>query len=114
MKRLFFVLLVIAGLISAPVLFGGEIATLPSSINLHEPTTNQVELISQTHYYGASPFCVIRYNVIDSNGSVIAQESVLVDGADYTTFVSGYGGTMKSNGNAKIWADIQTKYTLVE
>jgi hypothetical protein len=113
MKRLSLFLFIL--LAAAAVAIAGEIATLPQAINLNTPTTNKVELLSMTHYYGSSPYAVIRYNVVDTNGSVIEQQQVVVDtGVDYSAFVDGYGATMKTRGNTAVWQDIQGKYTLVE
>lgn len=109
MKNLVALVLV---LIAATV-YAGTIRTTPSEIVLHEPTTNKVELISQTYYYGETNYLEIKYNVVDSNGSVVSSYIATVEGEDFTTFVSGFGPTMLSRGDVVVWADIQTRYDLV-
>lgn len=110
MKRA--LMLFVAVCLVVGVSFAGEVRTTPRYLVLTEPTTNQVELISQTYFYGDDPHLVIKYNVLDSNGSVRSSHSVTLSGSDFATFVSTFVATMRSNGDAAIWADIQSKFTL--
>ena len=91
--------------------FSGEIRSTPQYIVLTQPTTNQVELIYQKHFYGSSPYLEIKYHVLDTNGSVRATHLFRVEDADYTAFVDTYGATMKSRGDTEIWQHIQSIYT---
>ena len=92
----------------------GEIATLPSAINLNTPTTDQIELDSVEFFYGATNYAILKYKVLDLNGSTIVEQQVEVAGSDFTAFVNGYGSTLNTRTKALIWTDIQSKYTLVE
>ena len=114
MKRIIFLLSILFMVLMSALAVAGEIATLPSYINLHTPTTNKIELLSQNYYYGASPYLEIRYNVVDLDGSVIAEHLIKIEGSEFTTFVNGFGATMKSRGNTEILADVLSKYTVVE
>lgn len=108
MKRLFVCCMLVIAL--SAIVYAGEIRTTPQYLVLTEPTTNQVELISQSYFYGDDPHLVIKYNVLDSNGSVRATHSLVVSGSDFTTFVTTFVATMRSNGDAAVWTDLQSKY----
>jgi hypothetical protein len=113
MKKMILMAILVA-LIFPAVLSAGEIRTTPLHIVLTNPTTDKVELISQSYHYGAAPYLDITYNVLDSNGSVRATHVLRVEGADFTAFVGGIIATMVSRGDTAVWTDIQGKYAVQE
>lgn len=49
--------------------FAGELRTTPEYMVLNDPTTNQVEFLTLTHFYSAAgPYAVIMVQVLDSTG----------------------------------------------
>jgi hypothetical protein len=88
----------------------GENRTTPQYIVIAE-NTNSVELVSQTYLYGATPKLEIRFNILDSAGSMFKQHIVTLTGQDFLDFVSGFGSTMYSRGDTAIWQYIQANYT---
>lgn len=108
MGRIFFVAIMI--LTTMAVCYAGEVRTTPQDIVLLDPLTDQVELISQTYYYGDSPYLVIKYNVLTNDGDFVRQHSITVSGAEFTAFIDGIGSTMLSRGDTTIWAHIQSIY----
>jgi len=72
--------IVIALLLIAGVALAGSIRTTPSNIVLTNPTTNQVDLRSITFNYSSKGdhSAVIRFNIIDSNNDVRAEEKVVI------------------------------------
>lgn len=104
------IIIAILSLIIVSVAVAGEIRTTPQDIVLLDPLTDQVELISQTYYYGASPHLVIKYNVLTNDGDFVREHSIVVNGTDFTDFVAGYGSTMVSRGDTTIWGHITSTY----
>lgn len=50
------------------VALAGEIVTLPEYLVLTNPTTNQIDKISVTFYYGSPPYAIIEYKPVDAGG----------------------------------------------
>ena len=46
----------------------GEVVTLPEYLVLTNPTTNQIDKISVTFYYGSPPYAIIEYKPVDAGG----------------------------------------------
>ena len=103
--------------------FAGELRTLPQYLVLNDPTSNQVEAVTLTHYYHATrPYAVMTLHILDNNGvrdkvSVVIRNKV--DDPEtpedettttYTDFVAGYGDTMKSRADTLAWQRLQELY----
>lgn len=94
----------------------GEIVEVPQDIVLHDPLTHHVELQKITFYYSATnPYAKLEFDIISDTGDFITHHSVTVEDVapdtDFTDFISGYGGTMKSRANVINWSFIQDNYT---
>lgn len=127
MKKMAIILAVGLVLGCGVIVQAGEVRTLPQDISVKSPTSNKVELISQTYEYGNPPRLLILYYVLDPNtGDRLKSEQIIIrnipddpatpeDETDnqFNAFVSGFGSTMYTRGDTAIWQDIQSKYTLV-
>jgi len=109
-QAILFILLI--SVIVCGLSFAGEIRTTPQYIVLTDPTTNQVEFLTMTHNYGASPSCIIKFHILDNSGSVRSLHTVAIEGQDYLDFVEDYGATMKNRGDVAVWTKIQELYSV--
>ena len=50
------------------IALAGEIVTLPEYLVLTNPTTNQIDKMSVTFYYGSPPYAIIAYKPVDTEG----------------------------------------------
>jgi hypothetical protein len=67
MKRILIAVFLVALLCG--ISFAGESRTTPEYLVLSEPTTNEVEFLTLTHYYSATnPYAIVTLHVLDSNG----------------------------------------------
>jgi hypothetical protein len=66
MKRFIVVAFVMFAFVGIAV--AGEVVTLPKSIIISDPTTNQIDKHSVEFFYGPPAYAVIRYRPIDSSG----------------------------------------------
>jgi len=68
MKKILIVVFICFITISG-IAFAGEVRTLPKYLVLSDPTTNQSEFITLTHYYDAdNPYAIVTVHVLDSTG----------------------------------------------
>lgn len=121
---LFIMVLITIAIMNVHV-FAGELRTLPQYLVLNDPTSNQVEAITLTHYYNAtSPYAIMTLHVLDNNGvrdRVSVHIRNEVDDPEtpedettttYTDFVAGYGATMKTRADALAWQRLQELYDI--
>ena len=67
MKRLLISILLI--ILFCGISFAGELRTTPEYLVLNDPTTNEIEFITLSHYYNAiSPYATVTIQVLDSTG----------------------------------------------
>jgi len=66
MRKVFITLCLLAAFVVIAV--AGEIVTLPKYLVLTDATTNQIDKISVTFYYGPPAFALIQYRPVDSQG----------------------------------------------
>ena len=67
MKKILLVVLICA--LAVGTALAGETRTLPQYLVLSDPTTNQSEFMTLTHYYDAdSPYAIVTVHVLDSTG----------------------------------------------
>jgi len=111
----------------AQMSYGVETITLPSSIELYNPTTNQVQVISYLLVPDSVfPYAKLTCRVLDSEGRLYKEHTVWVrnelDNPDtpeneatttLTTFADGWWTTMHTRAKALMWADLQNRYTVV-
>ena len=110
MKKIIVLVLVLA----ATYVFAGKQVVTPSVLLLN---SDKIELVSAEFIWGADPsgnICRITYKVHNNNRTEMVREVVYdISDADFTTLVSGFGGTMETRLEADIWNDIQSRFELV-
>lgn len=91
----------------------GEVITVPKNILVHTPMTDKVNKDHIRFYWDAvAPYAVIYYQLEDDDGKKIEDRFVKIEGAAFTTFVTGFALDLKNRAEAAVWADIQANFTV--